>query len=131
MAPSNTAWRYINDNVKVRKELDLPAGAHLKCRRIMEEEMNGFKQVKQDLLDSYNDYYLSTRRIRKDAPQMVCSGARTSRQAAVLRAKPSTTLGLRTIPRAEAFIGFVDVRKKLRGYIGGVKKRECKFLQKG
>ena len=44
--------------------------------------MNGFKQVKQDLLDSYNDYYLSTRRIRKDAPQMVCSGARTSRQAA-------------------------------------------------
>jgi len=39
MSLSDTALRYINENVRVREEADLPAGGHLRCRRIMEEEV--------------------------------------------------------------------------------------------
>ena len=43
--------------------------------------------------------------------------------------KPGAGLGW-TEPRSEAFIGLVDKRKMLKGYIGGVKNRESKFFQK-
>jgi len=44
--------------------------------------------------------------------------------------RPGTGLGLKTEPRKEAFIGCVDRRLTLRGYIGGVKKRESAFADK-
>ena len=40
--------------------------------------------------------------------------------------KPGAGLGW-TEPRMEEFVGLVDRRKHLPGYVGGVKKRECKF----
>ena len=44
--------------------------------------------------------------------------------------RPGTGLGLKTEPRKEAFIGCVDRRLTLKGYIGGVKKRESAFADK-
>jgi len=40
--------------------------------------------------------------------------------------KPGAGLGW-TEPRMEEFVGLVDRRKHMRGYVGGVRKRDCKF----
>ena len=40
--------------------------------------------------------------------------------------KPGKGIGW-TDPRNEKAIGFLDIRKQLKGYIGGVKKRDTMF----
>ena len=42
--------------------------------------------------------------------------------------KPGGGIGW-TDPRNEKAIGFTDIRKKLKGYIGGVKKRDTMFAE--
>merc|ERR1711970_118156 len=147
--PSNTALRYLNGNVKVQAECDLPVGGHLRMKRT-QEQMRGGRQFKLDLVESYNQYYLHTKRLNRDAKQMTCSGVRPKagneykspmdpiyyhqKQCALAfgpifrSGKPGSGLGWME-PRMESFIGLVDRRKKLRGYIGGVKKRESIFAE--
>eukprot|EP00091_Calanus_sinicus_P016567 TRINITY_DN359_c0_g1_i4.p1 TRINITY_DN359_c0_g1~~TRINITY_DN359_c0_g1_i4.p1 ORF type:complete len:169 (-),score=46.85 TRINITY_DN359_c0_g1_i4:65-571(-) len=158
MVPSDIALKYLNDNVKVQAESDLPAGGHLRSRRILEEELRGHKQGKLDLLESYNQFYLEKKRLRRDAKPMTCSGVRPSKLSAgneykapmdpiyyhqkqcafgpvntrcpMFRStKPGAGLGW-TEPRMEAFLGLVDRRLRLPGYVGGVKKRDSKFAGK-
>ena len=43
--------------------------------------------------------------------------------------KPGAGLGW-TEPRVESFLGLVDRRLHLHGYVGGVKKRDSKFVDK-
>ena len=43
--------------------------------------------------------------------------------------KPGAGLGW-TEPRMESFLGLVDKRLHLPGYVGGVKKRDSKFAGK-
>merc|ERR1712111_22397 len=66
MSLSDTALRYLNENVKVRAESDLPVGGHLRCKRIMEEEMRGYEQGKADLVEQYNNYHNQVTRLQKD-----------------------------------------------------------------
>merc|ERR1711892_112022 len=117
MVPSDTALRYLNDNVKVQEECDLPAGGHLRNRRIMEQELRGHKQGKLDLLDSFNTFYL-----QKTSP----FGAVLTRSPLYRFGKPGAGLGW-TEPRCESALGMVDRRMNLRGYVGGIKKRDSKF----
>eukprot|EP00092_Neocalanus_flemingeri_P041587 GFUD01045291.1.p1 GENE.GFUD01045291.1~~GFUD01045291.1.p1 ORF type:complete len:169 (+),score=40.83 GFUD01045291.1:68-574(+) len=156
MAPSNTAWNYINGNVKVPAECDLPAGGHLRAKRIMSEEMRGYKQVQLDLLESYEQFYLQKKRLQRDAVPNTCSGVRPSKLKAgnehknpldpiyyhqkqcafgpantrcpIFRSnKPGAGLGW-TEPRMESFIGLTDKRMNLRGYCGGIKDRENRLF---
>merc|ERR1712055_790120 len=123
--PSNTALRYLNGNVKVQAECDLPVGGHLRMKRT-QEQMRGGRQFKQDLVESYNQYYLHTKRLDRSAKQKTCALA----FGPIFRSgKPGSGLGWME-PRMESFIGLVDRRKKLRGYIGGVKKRESIVAEK-
>merc|ERR1712098_73641 len=140
MSASDTALRYLNDNVKVRAEVDLPAGGHLRCRRIMEEELRGHKQGKADLLEQYNNYYLATKRLENDDAYLAKIKKMTKRSIGNAEkvpmssvynnwtriGKPGAGLGW-TEPRMEEFVGLVDRRKHLRGYVGGIRKRDCKF----
>merc|ERR1712002_444465 len=66
MSLSDTALKYLNENVKVREESDLPIGGHLRCKRIMEEEMRGYKQGKAELLEQYKNYHNQVTSIQKD-----------------------------------------------------------------
>lgn len=156
MQPSNTAIKYLMDNVKVQDESGLPAGGHLRARRTMEEEMRGHKQCKLDLLESYNQFYLQKKRLARDEKPNTCSGVRQSKLTAgheykcpmdpiyyhqkqcafgpvntrcpLFRSnKPGAGLGWME-PRSESFLGMVDKRKSLPGYIGGVKIRDSKFV---
>eukprot|EP00091_Calanus_sinicus_P021463 TRINITY_DN636_c0_g1_i3.p1 TRINITY_DN636_c0_g1~~TRINITY_DN636_c0_g1_i3.p1 ORF type:complete len:137 (-),score=37.20 TRINITY_DN636_c0_g1_i3:148-558(-) len=126
MVPSDIALKYINDNVKVQAECDLPVGGHLRNRRIMEAELRGYKQGKQDLLESYNQFYLQKNRLTKDAKPVTCSGVNKSKLTECMK-KPGAGLGW-TEPRHESSLGLVDIRLHLPGYVGGVKKRDSKFL---
>merc|ERR1712002_61479 len=155
--PSNTALRYLNGDAKVQAECDLPVGGHLRMKRT-QEQMRGGRQFKADLVESYNQYYLHMKRLDRSAKQMTCSGVRPNKLKAgneykcpmdpiyyhqkqcafgpantrcpIFRSgKPGSGLGWME-PRMEAFIGLVDRRKTLRGYIGGVKKRESIFAEK-
>ena len=81
-----------------QEECDLPAGGHLRNRRIMEQEvglvyiviiipfslskLRGHKQGKLDLLDSFNTFYLQKNRLPRDPDQITCSGVRASKLSA-------------------------------------------------
>jgi len=155
--PSDTALKYLNGFQKVLKEKDLPAGAHLRATRIM-ENIRGFKNCKKDLTESYDNYHHHVKRLIKDSKPMTNSGVRSTKMKAgneykfpmdpifyhnkqcafgpsntrcpMFRSnKPGSGLGW-TEPRKESFIGLVDRRLTLKGYIGGVKKRESAFADK-
>merc|ERR1711875_174608 len=140
MALSDTALRYINENVRVREEADLPAGGHLRCRRIMEEELRGYKQGKADLVEQYDNYYNQVKRLQKDDEYLAKIKRMTKKSVGNSEkipmssvynnwtriGKPGAGLGW-TEPRMEEFVGLVDMRKHMRGYVGGVRKRDCKF----
>ena len=91
----------------------------------MEEELCGYKQEKMDLLDSYNRFYLQKKRLARDAKPRTCSGVLPKLSAGMH--KPGAGLGW-TEPRCESALGLVDIRLHIPGYVGGVKKRDSKFL---
>merc|ERR1711970_1274997 len=140
MSLSDTALRYLNENVKVREESDLPVGGHLRCRRIMEEELRGYKQGKAELVEKYNDYHNQVKRLHKDDEYFAKIKKMTKKSVGNAEkipmssvynnwtriGKPGAGLGW-TEPRMEEFVGLVDRRKHLPGYVGGVKKRDSKF----
>merc|ERR1712183_122571 len=154
--PSNTALSYLNGNVKVKEECDLPVGAHLRMRKTM-EQIKGYKWCKLDLMEAYDQFYLQQKRVTRDTKQMTCSGVRTSKlkpgieyktpmdpihyhnkqcpfgpvntRCPIYRSKPGAGLGWME-PRMESFLGLLDRRRTLRGYIGGVKIRESQFAEK-
>merc|ERR1711931_450378 len=114
MSLSDTALRYLNENVKVREESDLPVGGHLRCRRIMEEELRGYKQGKAELVEKYNDYHNQVKRLHKDDEYFAKIKKMTKKSVG----NAGAGLGW-TEPRMEEFVGLVDRRKHLRGYVGG------------
>merc|ERR1711874_333876 len=140
MSPSDTALRYLNDSVKVRAECGLPAGGHLRSRRIMEEELRGYKQGKADLVEQYDAYYLQMKRLNMDDDYLrrlrkmgkgavgtdckVPMGSVYNNWTRI--GKPGAGLGW-TEPRMESVVGLVDRRLHLRGYVRGVRKRDSKF----
>merc|ERR1711862_329869 len=127
MSLSDTALRYINENVRVREEADLPAGGHLRCRRIMEEELRGYKQGKVDLVEQDDDYLAKIKRMTKKSvgnSEKIPMSSVYNNWTRI--GKPGAGLGW-TEPRMEEFVGLVDRRKHMRGYVGGVRKRDCKF----
>jgi len=90
------------------------------------EELRGFKQCKKDLLESYDKFYQNVKRFQK-SDKLEAKLPVVKRCPMMFRVKPGSGLGW-TEPRMEAFIGCVDKRLSLKGYIGGVKKRESKFF---
>ena len=75
----------------------MPAGGHLRNRRIMDEELRGYKQGKLDLLDSYNQFYAQKKRLTRDAKPMTCSGVRPSKLSAGMNRAQSNN-GIITCP---------------------------------
>merc|ERR1712227_333576 len=119
--PSDTALKYLNEFHKVLKEKDLPSGSHLRSTRIMEDELRGFKQCRKDLSESYENFYKTVKRLQRS--EKPATEVKNIRKPMTFRVKPGSGIG-RTEPRKEYFIGLVDIRLSLKGYIGGVKKRE-------
>jgi len=100
------------------------------------EGLRGFKQCKDDLAESYNRYHDQMKKHQKRSllgPEN--KGLRTDQFTPVitekravekLKRKAGDDLTWSTVPRKEWVIGFVDRRLTLKGYIGGVKKRESR-----
>merc|ERR1711973_111741 len=123
--PSKTAIKYLGRAVKVKRECDIPVGGRYNARQTMEKEIIGHRQTRKDLIESYDNYDIMKRRAISDPPLTTCPGVCPSKMKAVFRTnKPY--IGM-TEPRAESFIGMVDVRKRLPGYIGGKRARDCAF----
>merc|ERR1712141_927463 len=121
--PSETAQKYLQEHVKTLQEEELPIGSHLRCRRIL-EGLRGHKQSRKDLAESFANYYAQTKGIAKyDVKPLTCSGVISHPGKFNSFQKPGGGIGW-TDPRNEKAIGYPDIRKKLKGYIGGVKKRD-------
>ena len=45
----------------------------------MKLQLRGHKQVKRDLLESYQEFYLQKKRLARDAKPNTCSGVRASK----------------------------------------------------
>merc|ERR1712226_965472 len=124
--PSETAQKYLQEHVKTMQEEELPIGSHLRCRRIL-EGLRGHKQSRRDLEESFANYYAQTKGLAKfDVKPATCSGVRSQPGKFNSLQKPGAGIGW-TEPRNEAAIGLFDIRKHLKGYIGGVKKRDTMF----
>lgn len=148
--PSSTAIKYLGKAVKVKRECDIEDGARYNARQTMEKEVIGHRQSRKDMLDSYEDQYQMKRRARMEPRPYTCSGVSVSRlsggdeyqppmdtiyyheKACCFR--PTLTrcpmckitkpkIGW-TEPRAESFLGMVDCRLRLPGYVGGKRVRE-------
>eukprot|EP00088_Acartia_fossae_P070719 TRINITY_DN9545_c0_g1_i1.p1 TRINITY_DN9545_c0_g1~~TRINITY_DN9545_c0_g1_i1.p1 ORF type:complete len:167 (-),score=24.77 TRINITY_DN9545_c0_g1_i1:262-762(-) len=148
--PSKTAIKYLGRAVKVKRECDIPIGGRYNTRQTMDREIIGHRQVRKDLQESYEKYSEMRRRTRS-VPLKVntCSGVSENKMTAgheyerpldpiyyhercccfrpcLTRCpmfkitRPQVT---NTEPRTERFIGMVDVRKHLPGYINGKRVR--------
>jgi len=153
--PSSTAIKYLSGAVKVKRDCALPVGGYYNARKTMEREMKGYRESRNEMLQSYENFETQERRMRSEPRQGSSSGVRASRLTAgdeyrqpmnpihyhergcsfgpsltrcpIFRSnKPGAGLGW-TEPRKESFLGLVDRRKVLPGYIGGVKIRESVF----
>eukprot|EP00092_Neocalanus_flemingeri_P035987 GFUD01039185.1.p1 GENE.GFUD01039185.1~~GFUD01039185.1.p1 ORF type:complete len:173 (+),score=23.77 GFUD01039185.1:56-574(+) len=153
--PSKTAMKYLSGAVQVKRECNLPAGGHYNSRKTMDREMIGHRQSRKDMLESYSNFERQERQMRSEPRQRSNSGVRASRLTAgdeyrqpmnpqhyhektcsfgpsltrcpIFRSnKPGAGIGW-TEPRVESFIGMVDRRKRLPGYVGGVKLRDSVF----
>jgi len=119
--PSTIASKYINDRVKVEKQSDLRVGGRYNARMTMDREMRGYKQSRQDMLDSYVNFEKENGRTRSEPPQEPSASYSVSKMFRT--SKPGSGLGM-TEPRMEKFMDQVDVRKKIPGYIGGIRLRD-------
>merc|ERR1739848_435558 len=107
-------------------------GGHYTARQTMERELPGHRQSRRDMLASYESFSQQERRHKSVPREVVLERARPPRTAVqedvrlFRRIKPGAGLGW-TEPRMEKFIGQVDRRKLLPGYIGGVRLRDSVF----
>eukprot|EP00092_Neocalanus_flemingeri_P035986 GFUD01039184.1.p1 GENE.GFUD01039184.1~~GFUD01039184.1.p1 ORF type:complete len:191 (+),score=33.81 GFUD01039184.1:57-575(+) len=153
--PSKTAMKYLSGAVQVKRECNLPAGGHYNARKTMEREIIGHRESRKDMMESYEKFEKQERQMRSEPKQWTNSGVRASRLNAgdeyrqpmnpihyhektcsfgpsltrcpIFRSnKPGAGIGW-TEPRMESFIGMVDRRKRLPGYVGGVKLRDSVF----
>ncbi|XP_023321508.1 uncharacterized protein LOC111696192 [Eurytemora carolleeae] len=151
--PSKTAMKYISRAVKVKRECEIPVGGRYNARKTMEREIPGHKQCRADMLDSYENYNLMKRRARTEPRMEPCSGVSASKLSAgheylvpldpiyyheksccfrntltrcPLFRSTKPVIGM-TEPRAEKFIGMVDTRIRIPGYIGGRRIRDTGF----
>jgi len=103
-------------------------------------QLRGYKQGKVDLVEQYDNYYNQVKRLQKDDEYLEKIKRMTKKSVGNAEkipmssvynnwtriGKPGAGLGW-TEPRMEEFVGLVDRRKHMRGYVGGVRKRDCKF----
>merc|ERR1712154_167282 len=122
--PSVTAMKHISGAVEVKRECNLPIGGHYNARQTMEREMIGHKMSRREMVDSYEYYDRLTRRARSHVRQT--PGFTAGEEYRQYRRTKPSLLGW-TQPRKESVIGYVDIRKTLPGYIGGVKIRDSMF----
>lgn len=149
--PSVTAIKYlggIRTIPDLKRECDLPIGGRYNARKTMEREIRGHKTANRDLIRSKEKFEEQERRARSEPDTEPCSGVSASQLSAgheynvgmdpiyyhekscCFRAtltrcplfKTKTNIGM-TEPRCESFIGMVDLRKRLPGYLGGVRHR--------
>merc|ERR1712168_111546 len=100
--------------------LEKPEVEHQKWTSVM-EGLRGHRMSRIDLEESFQKFSNEKINAKKvDLKPSTCSGLPSNN---VKRQKPGAGIGW-TEPRNENAIGFMDIRKKLRGYIGGVKIRE-------
>jgi len=149
--PSKTAIKYLGRSVKVKRECDIPIGGRYNTRQTMERELIGHRQVRKDLQESYDKYAEIRTRSKSVLPLTIntCSGVSENKTCAgheyerpldpiyyheraccfrpCLTRCPmfkitKTQIGY-TEPRTERFLGMLDVRKRLPGYINGKRVR--------
>merc|ERR1712130_601211 len=118
--PSKTAIKYLSGAVKVKRESAITTGARYNARKTMERELSGHKQAREDMMESYEKFEKERWRARTEPKQRTCSGVSSSYLGEVRTNKTSSCLGW-TEPRVEYYIGMTDIRKRLPGYIGGVR----------
>merc|ERR1712241_304332 len=122
--PSETAQKYLQEHVKTLQEEELPIGSHLRSRRVL-EGLRGHKQSRKDLAESFDKFYGEKRNaLKEELRPETCSGVMGSQYNR--HQKPGAGLGW-TEPRKENVIGCMDIRRRLPGYIGGVKIRDSMF----
>merc|ERR1712180_87653 len=117
---------YISQAVKVKRECDIPVGGRYNARQTMDREMTGYRQGYQDMLESYDNFDQMRRRAKTEPRPQPCSGVSASKITAEKRLFSKPNIGM-TEPRTEKYLGMVDVRKKLPGYIGGKRLRDFGF----
>jgi len=149
--PSKTAIKYLGRSVKVKRECDIPIGGRYNTRQTMERELIGHRQVRKDLQESYDKYAEIRTRSKSVLPLTIntCSGVSENKTCAgheyerpldpiyyherACCFRPCLTrcpmfkitkpqIGY-TEPRTERFLGMLDVRKRLPGYINGKRVR--------
>jgi len=150
--PSKTAIKYLGRAVKVKRECDIPIGGRYNARQTMDREIIGHRQARKDLQESYDRYADIKKRSRSVAlPGSIttCSGVSENKSCAgheyerplhpiyyhdkMCYCRPCLTrcpmfkitrvqIG-NTEPRTEFFLGMVDIRKRLPGYINGKRVR--------
>jgi len=148
--PSKTAIKYLGRAVKVPRECDIPIGGRYNTRQTMEREIIGHRQARKDLQESYDNYAEMKRRTRSLPLKMAtCSGVSENKSCAgheyerpldpiyyherMCYCRPCLTRCpffkitrvqvLNHEPRAEFFVGCVDIRKNFPGYINGKRVR--------
>merc|ERR1719318_974477 len=105
-------------------------GGHYNSRKTMDREIRGHRESRKEMLESYENFERQERRMKSEPRLRTNSGV--SRLTAgdeshkLRRYKPGAGLGW-TEPRMEYFIGMVDRRKFLPGYVGGVRLRDTIF----
>jgi len=150
--PSKTAIKYLGGIRTVpdlKRECDLPIGGRYNARKTMEREIPGHKRVQRDMLRSKERLEEQARRARSEPEPDHCSITSPSKLSAgheysapldpvyyhekscsfrstLTRCplfKNRVTIGM-TEPRAESFLGMLDLRKTFPGYIGGKRCRD-------
>merc|ERR1712128_321522 len=152
--PSKTAMKYLSGAVKVKRECNLPAGGHYNSRKTLDREFVGHREsrkkcwrvtktmkdkkddseVSQDngqiQVSEFHDLPLVTSMFPMDPVHYhakSCSFGPSLTRCPLFRSnKPGAGIGW-TEPRMESYLGMVDRRKRLPGYVGGVKLRDSIF----
>jgi len=150
--PSKTAIKYLSGAVKVQREVNLPVGGRYNARKTMEREIPGHRQARLDREESYANYDKLRSNRSKTEPRVeaVVSAAKKNAGHEYERPldpiyhhekccsyRPCLTrcpmfkitkpkIG-NTEPRAERFLGMVDCRILLPGYVGGKRVRNNGF----
>merc|ERR1712004_949875 len=137
MVPSKTAMKYLH-HAKVIPEEDVPVGAHYRAREDMLQNVRGYRLVKKGLSRRLLDIEHEKRRAKSEVPfistsgvsasylsgghehwapmdpiyyhEKSCSFRNTYTRCPIFKSR--VTIG-NTEPRAEEFMGLVDIRKRL------------------